>query len=290
MVSRPVLVIGATGNVGRHAVTALRAARQPVRALARHPSAADVPAGVEVVAGDVSDQVTLAAAARGASAAFVVFPTMQADQHAAVVVSTLADHIGRVAYLSAEGATSERLDDPGILGSHARMEALVRGSGMAWTFLRSGGMATNTLAWADQVRLDATVRWPFAAAARSLVHEADLGEVAAHVLTTPGHEYATYVLTGPEVLTHAEQAEAIGRAVGRRVDFVEVPRAEMRKQMVSQWGLSADVADEMLDAWELMTGKRDGVTDTVDKLLGRPARSFEQWARDHAADFAATVS
>ena len=285
MESRPVLVIGATGHVGRHAVSALRAAGRPVRALSRSPSAAQLPDGVEVVAGDVADQAALAAAARGAESAFVVFPTLQADQHAPDVVRTLADHVDRVAYLSAEGAEAEHVDDRGILGSHTRMEALLRDSGMAWTFLRSGGMATNTLAWAAQVASEGVVRWPFAAAARSLVHEADVGEVAAHVLTTPGHEYATYVLTGPEVLTHAQQAATIGRATGRTVGYVEVPRAEMREVMEREWGLGPAVADEMLDAWQAMVGNRDGVTDTVDKLLGRPARSFEVWARDHVADF-----
>lgn len=195
--SRPVLVIGATGHVGRHAVAALHAAGQPVRALSRHPSVADAPAGVEVVTADVADRAALAAAARGAEAAFVVFPTLQADQHAPDVVRTLAEHVDRIVYLSAEGAGPEHVDDAGILGSHTRMEQLVRDSGRVWTILRSGGMATNTLAWAQQVAGEGTVRWPFARAARSLVHEADLGEVAAHVLTAPGHEYVTYVLTGP---------------------------------------------------------------------------------------------
>ena len=282
---RPVLVIGATGHVGRHAVAALHAAGRPVRALSRRATPADFPSGVEAVAGDVADRSVLAEAASGAVAAFVVFPTLQADQHAPDVVRILADRVERLAYLSAEGADPTRLDDPGILGSHARMEQLVRDSGTDWTFLRSGGMATNTLAWAGQVQADGTVRWPFAAAARSLVHEADLGEVAAHVLTTPGHDRATYVLTGPHVLTHAEQAAAIGRAAAVDVTYVEVPRPEMRDVMVREWGLPGGVADEMLDAWQAMVGNRDGVTDTVERLLGRPARPFEAWARDHVADF-----
>lgn len=87
------------------------------------------------------------------------------------------------------------------------------------------------------------------------------------------------------MLTHAEQAAAIGRAVGRDVAYEEVPRAEMCDVMERDWGLPPDVADELLDAWEATVGNRDGVTDTVDTLLGRPARGFDEWARDHASDF-----
>jgi uncharacterized protein YbjT (DUF2867 family) len=141
------------------------------------------------------------------------------------------------------------------------------------------------LGWAPQIKASRTVHWAYPDAARPLIHEADLGACAAHFLTSDGHEGATYVTTGPDVLTHREQAETIGAALGERVDFVELPRAEMHDQMVVDWGWDHQAAEHALDSWSAMVADPAEATDTVARLLRRPARPFSAWARDHADDF-----
>ena len=143
---------------------------------------------------------------------------------------------------------------------------------MSWTFLRPVGFAANTLGWADQVR-QGVVRWPYGEARRSLIHEKDIAAVAVHVLTSAGHGGGKYVLSGPEQLSQAEQARIIGEAVGREVRWAELPLDVAREQLLAAWGDA-----RFVDAPER-------ITDTVPKLLGRPALTFRQWATDHAADF-----
>ena len=87
---------------------------------------------------------------------------------------------------------------------------------MDWTILRPAGFAENTFMRAEQIRADGVVRWPYSAAARSRIHVDDIAAVAVRTLTEYGHTGATYVLTGPETLTQAEQVHAIDDAIGRR--------------------------------------------------------------------------
>ena len=108
----------------------------------------------------------------------------------------------------------EQKADP-ISSFHADIERWIEHSGLEWTFLRTGGMATNTLMWAEQIRTDGIVRWPFGAASRSLIHEADVAAVAVRALTGDGFGGAKYVLSGPRALTQIEQVHIIGEAVGR---------------------------------------------------------------------------
>lgn len=273
-----ILVTGATGRVGGQVLALLRRAGAPVRALARDP--ARLPAGVDAVRGDLSDPASIAAATDGAASVFLVFPTLRADPVAPAVVDALAEHAGRIVYLSAAGASDER---DGILGSHGRLERLIERSGVEWTFLRPSGFAANTLAWADQIRRGDVVRWFHGAASRSLIHEYDIGAVAVRALTEDGHVGARHHLTGPGTLTQVEQVHAIGTAIGRPLRFQQLPPEEARRTLFADFPPA--VAESIMDTHADMIRHPEPVTTTVADLTGRPARTFPQWAADHAADF-----
>ncbi|MEU6723002.1 NAD(P)H-binding protein [Nonomuraea wenchangensis] len=278
-----ILVTGATGNVGKHVVSQLAEAGLDVRALARDPRRAALPvkAGpaetwpVEIVRGDLTAPESLEPALRDVESVFLLWPSFTADG-AEATITAIARHARRVVLLSATGA-----DQPG--NHYHEVERLVRRSGLGWTFLRPSGFAVNTLGWADQVR-QGVVRWPYGQASRSLIHEKDIAAVAAHVLTSAGHNGAAYVLTGPERLTQAEQVRVIGEVIGREVRWEEQPPEEARELLTALWGVP-EFVESALRAWESFVTGPEVVTDTVERLLGRPALTFRQWAADHAADF-----
>jgi uncharacterized protein YbjT (DUF2867 family) len=267
-----IFVIGATGKVGRHVVSGLAERGCAVRALARDPGTAGLPAGVEVVGGDLSDVPALARHAQGADAVFLVWPYFT-DAGAAEVVDALASHAPRVVYLSAEAAGG-RPDS-----FWAQVERHIERSGVEWVFLRPTGFAANTLLWASQIHDAGVVRWPYGQAARSLIDERDIAAVAVRALTEDGHTGARYVLTGPATITQAEQVRAIGEAIGRPVRFEELSREEAEEQLAGQ------VPDSALDTWARFVETPEIVTGTVQDVTGRPARPFSRWARDHAQDF-----
>jgi uncharacterized protein YbjT (DUF2867 family) len=275
-----ILVVGATGNVGREVVSQLLDVGVAVRAMTRDPDTAELPAGVDVVRGDLSDPVALEAQLDGVDAVFLIWPfvaVQQATDLAPVVMDAIARHARRIVYLSAHAA-----EQPGTFW--AIVEDAIEGSGAEWTFLRPSGFAANTRMWAEQIDRGDVVRWPYGAAARSLIHERDIAAVAVRALIEEGHAGARYVLTGPTTVTQAEQVRAIGQAIGRPLRWEEVPPGAVRDDLAAAIG-DASFADGALDAWAGFVEEPELVTSTVQDVTGEPARTFGQWATDHAADF-----
>jgi uncharacterized protein YbjT (DUF2867 family) len=267
-----IFVTGATGKVGRHVVSGLLEQWAAVRVLTRDPGATDLPGEVDLVRGDLSDPGGFAQHLDGVETAFLLWPFF-AEEGAGEAVDTIAGHARRIVYLSAEAARG-RPDS-----FWATVERAVEGAAPEWTFLQPTGFAANTLMWADQIRESGTVRWPYGAAARSLIHERDVADVAVRALVEEGHAGARYVLTGPESLTQAEQVRTIGEAIGRDVHWEELPRDQAEKE------LAGSVPETALDTWAGFVESPEVVTSTVAEVTGQPARPFAQWARDHAEDF-----
>jgi uncharacterized protein YbjT (DUF2867 family) len=128
------------------------------------------------------------------------------------------------------------------------------------------------------------VRWPFGAAARALIDERDIAAVAVRALTGDGHTGFRYLLSGPAVLTQAEQLAAIGQAIGRELRWEELPRQAALEALVAAWGDGA-FAETALNAWEWFVDHPETVTSTVQDVTGAPARSFAGWAAANAAAF-----
>lgn len=285
-----ILVTGATGRIGGQVVTQLAGSGVAVRALTRDPGSDRALAGtgdeVEVVAGDLAEPDSVEPALKGVDAVFLVFPSVAADAAAPALVDAFGAR--RIVYLSAYGVpddphTGPTDPDGSIVGSHAYVERLIAGSGAPWTFLRSSGFASNTLAWADQIRAGDVVCWFHGAATRALIHERDLAAVAVRALLDDGHHGAAYHLTGPEQLTQVQQVHAIGEAIGRPLRFVELAPSAAREELLG--GLPRGMVDGIIEGHRAMVDTPEPVTGAVAELIGRPALPFAQWARDHAVDF-----
>lgn len=275
-----ILVTGATGNVGGAVVVQLHAAGVPVRALVR--GEADFPEGVQAVRGDLGDPASLDAALEGIDSVFLVWPFLSAEG-APDTIDAIRKRAKRVVYLSSEGVGSE---EPGeaITMFHTELERLIEASGLEWTALRPTGFASNTLGWAEEVRTTGAVRAPLATLARPLIHEADIAAVAVKALTTDALIGARPVITGLELVTHERQVTLISEAIGRPVRFVEVTLEEAAEQMMAA-GYPAELVEAVVPAQAEMLDNPEPVNDEVRRITGSPARSFRQWAVDHAADF-----
>lgn len=268
-----IVITGATGNVGRPLVRSLVSAGEEVTTVSR----GDGPPGLRHHRADLTEPESLKPAVDGADALFLL---PAADLLAAGDVDPVLDvaragGVRRVVLLSSQGVRT---------GRHpSAMEDAVRASGLEWTLLRPGGFDSNTVRWAESVRTRRTVAAPFAEVALPTVDPEDIAEVAAVVLRDAGHAGRAYELTGPAPISPRQQASAIADALGEPVRFVEQTRAEARAQLVRF--MPAPVADATLDILGAPTADEQRVSPDVERVLGRPARTFADWATRTVAAF-----
>ena len=274
------LVIGARGSVGREVLDGLAAAGEPVRASARDPASADLPAGVPVVAADLTKPETLRTALDGVERVFLYAPAGGAGGF--IEAARDAD-LERVVLLSSGSVLLPYAAGNAIAEEHRRIERALANSGLRWTPIRPLVLANNALNWAHSVRTEGVVRLVLPEAMTAPVHERDVAAVAVAALLGEAGEEAAAMLTGSEPMSQRRQVESIGAAIDRDIQVEELAVAEARHR----FGRSEK--PEIVDAViQFITAAADGgspATDTVERVLGRPAVPFARWARDHAADF-----
>jgi uncharacterized protein YbjT (DUF2867 family) len=288
-----ILVIGATGNIGRQVVSQLVATNVHVRALVRNPDCANLPAQVDVVRGDLTVPETLDPPLADVDALFLVWVAPRTAVAAAI--ERIARHVQRVVFLSSPHKTAHPFfQQPGwrpgepmanpFAGLQVEIERRIEDSGLRWTFIRPGMYAANArLWWGPKIRAGNVVRWPYADAPTAPIHEIDIAAVAAGVLCEGGHNGKDYVLTGSESLSQSEQVNIIGEVIGRPLRFEEISPEEAHSELAGT--MPAPVLGMLLKAWAGAMGQPALVTSTVADITGRPARTFRDWVIDHAAEF-----
>ncbi|MFB7328485.1 SDR family oxidoreductase [Streptomyces sp. NPDC056190] len=274
-----ILVTGATGTVGRQVVAELLARGHEVRALTRDAARAELPAGVEVVQGDLTEPAGLIPALEGVTGLHLItfggasFAPLETGLR--ILELARAAGVRRVTVLHGGG--------PSLLEDAVRAN-----DDVDWTVLMPVEFMANCLEWADGIVASDEVREPFVSRLSAMVHEGDIGAFAAVALTEEGHGGQEYVITGPELLTVGDKVATIAAARGREIALVELNE----EQAVAQWraaGHREDVIGFLLEAYGNTPEVGRTVVDTVEKVTGYPARTFAQWAAEHADAFTATA-
>ena len=277
------LVLGPTGTVGSALVAQLAPTGVPMRLFARDPAKLKLRgAGIEVVTGDLDRPDTVDAALAGIDRVFLVTPGPDIPaQDALVIDAAKRAGVKHVVMLSSLGA-----ELGGIAGGgpHLPGEAQLRASGLDWTLLHPSEFMTNARWWKPSIQQAGSLFVPSGDGRVGYVDPRDIAAVAAVALTTDGHTGKTYRLTGPAALSIAEVAAILAETMGRAVRHVDVPDAAFRHG-AQQAGMPAPVI-EMMSVYyaAVKEGRVDIVTGDVAELTGRPARSFRDWCRDHAAE------
>jgi uncharacterized protein YbjT (DUF2867 family) len=274
-----ILVTGATGNVGSELVRALAEAGEPVRALSRSGRTDGLPAGVQAVAGDLNRPGTVRDALDGVRAMFLM-PGYEGQR--GILADARAAGVERVVLLSARSAGTG--DTSNAVSAYLiDAEEAVRASGLAWTFLRPTSFMSNALRLVDQIRAGDTVRVPFPDAYTTDIDPSDIARCALRALLSDEYTGHALELTGPEALLPADRVRILGKALGRDLLPVALGHAEARAEMEAQ--MPKPYVDAFFSFFVDGTLDESVVLPTVREVTGRPPRTFEQWARTHAAEF-----
>lgn len=266
------LVLGATGKTGRRVAARLRLHGGEVRTASRSS-----PARFDWSRPDGWDDVL-----KGVTAAYVVPPSVPGPVHEFVARAEAAG-VRRLVLLSGRGADS--WGDSAFGAEMRSAEEAVRGSALEWTVLRPSNFNQNF----DEDLFHAPLlagelALPAGAVPEPFIDVEDVADAAAAVLTEPGrHGGRIYELAGPRGLTFAEAVEVIARASGRTIGYRRISGAQYAAALVEEgWDeTDAHLVAEMFVLLEggVTTGEADG----IDTLLGRPPRTFEEYAVRAAA-------
>lgn len=283
-----ILVTGATGSNGSELVKLLSSRGVTLRAMVRDPGkAADLAGlpGVDLAKGDFDDRGSLSGLLDGVNRAFLLTPSTEraAEQQLGFVEAARAAGVRHLVKFSQYAASP---DSPvRFLRYHATVEAAVRDSGMAWTFLRPNLFMQGLLLFKNMIRDKGMFAIAAGDARVSVVDVRDNAAAAAASLTEDGHEGRIYNLTGPEALTHAEMAERLSKAVGRPITFVDAPEDAMLGALAHA-GLPAWQAEGLVEDYaHYRRGEAAAIRSGVRDATGALPRTFNDFASDYAAAF-----
>ena len=280
------ILVTTAGKVGAETVRLLRAQDTPVRVLVRDPRKAAVKllaeAGAEIAAGDLDVPASIDDAMRDVTAMVLVSPAVPA-QELNVVASA-----ARAGAAHVVKATSKASADSPIARRRwqAEIEAGLATSGIPHTLLRSNAYMQNVLALAPAIAKTSSFGSAAGHGRSGLIDARDVAAVAAQIAASPaGHAAKTYWLTGPRLMSNYDVAAALSTLLGRTITYRELTFEENKDAMIRA-GVPAPIAEMNAQAFSLTAdGDAEWVTEDVPSLLGRPARSFEQFAADYAAAF-----
>jgi len=282
-----ILVTGATGRTGSEVVKELIAKGEQVRALVRDPERAEAirGPGVELLVGDLEKPETWDAALNGVDKAFLLSPEgpQMAELHgkfAEAANNAGVRHLVRMSILVANP------DSPLAIGKwHGEADQNVANSGIPYTIIRPAYFMQNIIGSARMIAMEGAFPGAMGDGKVGVIDTRDIGNVAATILTSDGHEGKTYPLTGPESLSLGELAGKLSAVLGKEVKYVNVSQADAKSGMMAM-----GMPDWMADGWAAMatmisTGAANMVTPMVKEVTGQEPRSFDQFARDYAGAF-----
>jgi uncharacterized protein YbjT (DUF2867 family) len=283
-----ILIIGATGTVGREIVQQLVAHGVSVRALVRSPEKATAIAapGVEPVLGDLQHPRSLDAALAGVTRAFLLSPL---DPHQVTLQGNFiqaAQRAGQV-YIVKVSGLGTALDSPVRSGRwHAQIEQQLEATGLPFTHLRPLFFMQNILhLFAPTIATQGALVASMQEGKIAMVDARDIAAVAVTALTEDGHTGKAYTVTGAEALSFREVAEKLTVATGRQVTYRDIS-LDTTRQRLAATGMPAWHVDVLMEFWTVLReGYAAEVTDTVEAVTGVPPRTFDQFAREHAALF-----
>ncbi|GAB3154820.1 NAD(P)H-binding protein [Micromonospora sonneratiae] len=266
--TKTILVLGGTGKTGRRVAARLTARGLPVRVGSR---AAATPF-------DWTDQDTWAPVLRDIDSVYLVF-------YPDLAFPGAADAIRAFTRLAVDGGTRRLV----LLSGRGEEEAIpseqaVRDSGADWTILRASWFFQN---FSEHFLLgpvlDGQIALPAGSVAEPFIDADDIADVAVAALTGDGHTGRLYDLTGPRLLTFAEAAAEISRAVGREVGYVPVS-PDRYAAAATAHGVPVEQVTALTDLFtRVLDGRNAHLTDGVRQALGRAPRDFTDYVRDAAA-------
>ena len=283
-----ILLTGATGKIGTVLANMLAEKGIPFRAMVRN--AADAARfshmkGAEVIVGDFDNPDSLRHAVAGIQSAFLLTNSTASAERQQITFTDIAaaagvKHLVKLSQYKADAASPVR-----FLRYHAAVEAYIAASGMAYTFLRPNLFMQGFLLFRDSIIHKGQFYAPAGNAKVSVVDVRDIAAVAATALTSNRWYNKVLDITGPESLTHYELAGILSEVTGKAVRYIDVAPEDMLQAVLSLGFPEWQAEGLMEDYAHYARGEAAGISNAVQEVTGKAARSFVEFVKDHAGYF-----
>lgn len=273
-----ILVLGASGTVGSLLVPALVAAGQRVRAASRH---ARPFAGAEAARFDFADPATLGPALDGIDSLYLLMPAdnLQVEQYLLPVIAAAAARGVKTVLQSVMGVEHEPQNP------YRQVELAVQRALPSAVVLRPNWFADNFHGmWAPAVA-QGVIALPAGTGASSFIDARDIAACALAALTSTRFNGQAFTLTGPQALDYGAAAALLSQAAGRRIVYQAIDDARFVANLQAA-GVPADHGRMLAGLFAAVrAGQTAQVSDAVERMTGRPARTLSQYMADHAGAF-----
>lgn len=275
-----ILVIGSSGSVGSEVARLLEGSGKHVVRTTSRPSSGQDEEGTRKVHLDLVSGKGLDNAFEGVKRAFFMCPAGHADQHkilSPLIAKAKERGLEKVVLMTAIGVNLVPTSPM------RRAEVELENSGLTYNIIRPNWFMQNfSTQWGDGIREQGKIMLPAGDARVSFIDSRDIAAVAAKLLTSDEHGNGAFDLTGPDAITHYEVAQALSSVTGREISYENVA-PEAFKDVLLTKGVPQDYANFLV---QILGALRAGfcamVTDSVPKVLGRPAASFARFAADES--------
>lgn len=280
-------VFGATGKIGSELINHLSKAKVETIAVTRNLDKAVQLPFIEWVQADISDEQSLYATMENSKAVFLLSspgPDFVEEQKNVIKV---AKQLGIKHIVKLSSGAADKNSKFYIPRIHGAVEDFLIKSGIHYTMLRPMGIMQNWLGEiAESVKKELKFYEATGTGKRAHVDRRDIAEVAFKCLTEPEkHNDKVYSLTSNRAVNYYDVAEAISKVINEKVEYVPISLEEARQEM-EQSGMPSALVDTFIS---YDTAQRNGetemVTDSVRTVLGKPARTIEDFFRDYKNAF-----
>ena len=282
-----ILITGATGKTGSATAKSLGEKGERFRALIRNEEKKEglESIGGEVVIGSIENTDVVNQSMQGVKTVLVLLPNSESQLalEKQLVDSAKQAGVERIVKMSSIEATPDATSP--IPKLHLESEEYIKQSGLAWTMIKPNFYMQNLLASAGTIKDQGKIFLPMGEGKTGMIDTTDVGTVIAKVLSEDGHESMNHEITGPEILSFYEVAEIFSRALGKQVDYVDVPmdayKETLGQFLTNQWHL-----DAVIDLFKgIAEGGIEDKTNTFNELTGETPKSLSQFLAENSFIF-----
>lgn len=285
---KTVLVTGATGSLGKSVVTALlnKNAAIQLAVLVRDASKAEElkAKGVDVRVGNYDDPQSLVAAFKGIDTLYFVSGSdivKRSLQHENVVKAAKEAGVKHVVYTSFM-RKNETASSPIALvaEAHIKTEQWLKASGLTFTILKHNlYMDMLPMFMGEKVLETGIIYQPAGEGKTAFTLRDDMAEVAAHVLTSSGHENKEYDITAEDAYSYSDVAAILSQVTGKPIHYVS-PSAEEFNKTLSDAGVPMEYIGLFASFSEaIKQGEFEKTSTTIAQLTGKKPTSLTEFLK-----------